>query len=171
MGQNRHLRLHNILPLKKKIAPPLRNFWNYTRYPWHVQRSCCQAALGVSVGPSYFLDAPPITHGSQCQTPHMQPTNVNHFYEPQAAAAKCDFVFINGDQWTLNTVQAQTEKDSSCPLSSSPSPIEVTRLAPNSASLSSTAWAKAQNCGYMREPRPKTLYLCNTKRLVKYPVL
>lgn len=69
---------------------------------------------------------------------------------------------------TLNKLQAHAEKASSCPLSSSPSPIEVKRLAPSSANLLSTAWAKAQNCGYMREPRPKTQYLCDWKEINTY---
>lgn len=60
---------------------------------------------------------------------------------------------------TLKAVQAQAEKASSCPFISSPSPVADTRMAPSAANLASTAWANAQKCGYIREPRPNTQYL------------
>lgn len=65
---------------------------------------------------------------------------------------------------TAKAFLAQTMKALSCPLSSSPSPMDVKRLAPRASSLVSTERAKAQNCGYMREPRPNTQYLCSKRR-------
>lgn len=60
---------------------------------------------------------------------------------------------------TLNTLTAHVRKASSCPLSSSPSPVGASWEAPSWASFWSMAWAKAQNSGYMLDPKPNTAYL------------
>lgn len=60
---------------------------------------------------------------------------------------------------TLKAPTAHVRKASSCPLSSSPSPMAVSWAAPSSASFWSMSWAKAQNSGYMLDPKPNTAYL------------
>lgn len=62
----------------------------------------------------------------------------------------------SGRMVTLKTFLAQVLNASSCPQSSSPSFIFRILSPPSSSRRVSTAWPKAQKCGYALEPRPNT---------------